>query len=60
MIVERLKKYGLQMSVVSSSEDNGSDKLAGMNIVISGVFANHTRDEYKAMIEKHGGKMYLP
>lgn len=56
MIVERLKKYGLQMSVVSSSEDNGSDKLAGKNIVISGVFANHTRDEYKAMIEKHGGK----
>ncbi len=56
MIVERLKKYGLQMSVVNSSEDNGSDKLAGMNIVISGVFANHTRDEYKAMIEKHGGK----
>lgn len=56
MIVERLKKYGLQMSVVSSSEDNVSDKLAGMNIVISGVFANHTRDEYKAMIEKHGGK----
>lgn len=56
MIVERLKKYGLQMSVVSSSEDNGSDKLAGMNIVISGVFANHTRDEYKAIIEKHGGK----
>ncbi len=56
MIVERLKEYGLQMSVVSSSEDNGSDKLAGMNIVISGVFANHTRDEYKAMIEKHGGK----
>lgn len=56
MIVERLKKYGLQMSVVSSSEDNCSDKLAGMNIVISGVFANHTRDEYKAMIEKHGGK----
>ncbi len=56
MIVERLKKYGLQMSVVSSSGDNGSDKLAGMNVVISGVFANHTRDEYKAMIEKHGGK----
>lgn len=56
MIVERLKNYGLQMSVVSSSEDNGSDKLAGMNIVISGVFANNTRDEYKAMIEKHGGK----
>ena len=56
MSVKRLKKYGLQMSVVSSSEDNGSDKLAGMNIVISGVFANHTRDEYKAMIEKHGGK----
>ena len=33
-----------------------SDKLKGMSIVISGVFARHSRDEYKALIEKHGGK----
>ena len=33
-----------------------SDKLAGKSIVISGVFAHHSRDEYKELIEKHGGK----
>ena len=33
-----------------------SDKLKGMSIVISGVFAEHSRDEYKALIEAHGGK----
>ena len=33
-----------------------SDRLAGKTIVISGVFAHHSRDEYKALIEQHGGK----
>ena len=33
-----------------------SDKLAGMSIVISGTFAHHSRDEYKALIETNGGK----
>jgi DNA ligase (NAD+) len=33
-----------------------SDKLAGQSIVISGVFAHHSRDEYKAIIEQNGGK----
>jgi DNA ligase (NAD+) len=33
-----------------------SDKLAGLSIVISGVFAHHSRDEYKAIIEQNGGK----
>ena len=33
-----------------------TDRLNGQSIVISGVFAHHSRDEYKAMIEKHGGK----
>ena len=33
-----------------------TDKLAGKSIVISGVFTHHSRDEYKAMIEAHGGK----
>ncbi|KAA6309066.1 hypothetical protein EZS27_039374, partial [termite gut metagenome] len=33
-----------------------TDKLAGKSIVISGVFAHHSRDEYKEIIEKNGGK----
>ena len=33
-----------------------TDKLAGLSIIISGVFKYHSRDEYKAMIEKNGGK----
>ena len=55
-IIERLKGYGLQMSVKEDPEHQRTDKLAGMNIVISGVFSKHTRDEYKAMIENNGGK----
>ena len=37
-------------------ESEQSDKLAGQSIVISGVFSHHSREEYKDMIEKHGGK----
>ena len=33
-----------------------SDALAGKTFVISGVFAKHSRDEYKTIIEAHGGK----
>lgn len=55
-IIEHLKGYGLQMSIKEDPEQQKTDKLAGMNIVISGVFSNHTRDEYKAMIENNGGK----
>ena len=33
-----------------------TDKLAGQSIVISGVFTHHSRDEYKDLIEKNGGK----
>lgn len=55
-IIERLKEYGLQMSIKEDPEQQRTDKLAGMNIVISGVFSKHTREEYKAMIENNGGK----
>ena len=55
-IIERLKHYGLRMSIEESSEENTTDKLNGMSIVISGVFATHTRDEYKMIIERNGGK----
>ncbi len=53
--VERLRQAGVQMAV---AEDTApvSNTLAGKSIVISGVFALHSRDEYKQMIEQHGGK----
>ena len=55
-IVERLRSYGLQMSLSEEQISNISDRLAGNSIVISGVFARHSRDEYKSLIEQHGGK----
>ena len=55
-IVERLRGYGLQMSLSEEQLQGQTDKLAGKSIVISGVFARHSRDEYKQMIEQNGGK----
>lgn len=55
-LVDRLKVSGLQMELSHEELSQQSDKLMGMSIVISGVFAHHSRDEYKAMIEQHGGK----
>lgn len=55
-LVNRLKEYGVQMSVAEEKLANRSEKLKGLSIVISGTFARHSRDEYKAMIEQHGGK----
>lgn len=55
-IIERLRQEGLQMQLSNSQMLPKSDKLAGMNIVISGVFSRHSRDEYKTLIEQHGGK----
>ena len=54
-ILDRLRQAGLQFEG-EAAEGPQSDKLAGMSIVISGTFAQHSRDEYKAMIEAHGGK----
>jgi DNA ligase (NAD+) len=55
-LLQRLKDYGLQMSLSEEQLNAQSDRLAGQSIVISGVFARHSRDEYKALIEQHGGK----
>ena len=55
-IVAKLKSYGLQMSVSEEKLQNRSETLAGKVIVISGTFTKHSRDEYKTMIEQHGGK----
>ena len=54
-IVNRLRAAGLQME---ADEENApvSDRLQGQSIVISGTFSQHSRDEYKAMIEQNGGK----
>lgn len=55
-IVERLKNYGLQMEVGEETAALQTEKLKGLSIVISGTFAHHSRDEYKEMIERNGGK----
>lgn len=54
--VEQLKKAGLTLERKEDEKLQYTDKLAGKSIVISGVFSLHSRDEYKDMIEKNGGK----
>ena len=55
-IVERLRAHGLQFQLSEQTLEAQTDRLAGKTIVISGVFVHHSRDEYKALIEQHGGK----
>lgn len=55
-IVERLRGYGLRMSLSEEQLVSHTELLKGQTIVISGVFQKHSRDEYKAMIEQNGGK----
>lgn len=54
--VERLGEAGLQMQLSREEQEAHSDTLAGQSVVISGVFRHHSRDEYKALIERHGGR----
>ena len=55
-LVDRLKNYGLQMEISEEALANRSERLKGLTIVISGTFSQHSREEYKSLIEKHGGK----
>ena len=55
-LVRRLRETGLQLYRTEEDLSRYTDKLAGQSIVISGVFTHHSRDEYKDLIEKHGGK----
>ena len=55
-IIQRLTEYGLQMQLSEEALASQTDKLAGKSIVISGVFSQHSRDEYKQIIEQNGGK----
>ncbi len=56
ILIERLKAAGLQLYRKEEDLSGYTDRLAGQTIVISGVFAHHSRDEYKTLIEKNGGK----
>ena len=55
-IINRLRNAGVQMESTEEEQTPQSNLLEGKSIVVSGVFAKHSRDEYKAMIEAHGGK----
>ena len=55
-IIERLKEAGVQMALSEDKLAAGGDKLAGKTIVISGTFTHHSREEYKDIIEREGGK----
>jgi len=55
-LISKLKTYGLQLEKEVSDSGEGSNKLEGLSIVISGSFEEHSRDELKELIELHGGK----
>ena len=55
-IVARLRAAGLQMSAPEESDEGKTDLLGGKSFVISGTFSLHSRDDYKEMIERNGGK----
>lgn len=55
-IIDRLQQAGVTMELSEEQLMGQTDRLAGQSIVISGVFQHHSRDEYKVLIEKHGGK----
>lgn len=55
-LIQRLKDAGLTLQRSEEERADYTDKLYGLSIVISGVFTHYSRDEYKAMIEKNGGK----
>lgn len=55
-IIQRLKSAGVKMEIEEDSSIERTDRLGGKSIVISGTFTHHSRDQYKALIEQHGGK----
>lgn len=54
--IDRLASAGIQMQVSEESIQPAGNALEGKSIVISGTFASHSRDEYKEIIERNGGK----
>ena len=56
-LIDRLKSYGLQFALSEESTEGQTDTLKGLTFVVSGVFHLYSRDELKALIEQHGGKV---
>ena len=57
IIIERLKKHGVQFEIVERINPNATDKLSGKTFVVSGVFEKFSRDDLKKAIEDNGGKV---
>lgn len=55
-VIKRLEEHGVQMELEETSAGTTTTKLSGKSIVVSGVFTQHSRDEYKLLIEQNGGK----
>ena len=55
-LIERLRAAGVQLEIDEKILSEKTTKLSGMTFVISGTFSKHSRDEYRSMIEKNGGK----
>lgn len=56
-LIDRLKGYGLQFSINEQATEGQTDALKGLTFVVSGVFHLYSREELKALIEQHGGKV---
>lgn len=56
-LINRLKEYGLQFELSEEATAGQTDTLKGKTFVVSGVFSLYSRDELKALIEQHGGKV---
>ncbi|OYU84734.1 MAG: DNA ligase (NAD(+)) LigA [Flavobacterium sp. BFFFF2] len=56
-LISRLQGVGIQFEMQGAEPELASDKLKGKTLVVSGVFSRYSRDELKALIESHGGKV---
>ena len=54
--IEFLKEKGLQFNISEDKLSNRTEKLNGLNIIISGTFEKFSRDQLKNMIDENGGK----
>ena len=57
IIIDRLKRYGVQFEIIETINPNATNKLAGQTFVVSGVFEEFSRDDLKKAIEDNGGKV---
>ncbi len=54
--IERLREAGVRLALSEEQLTVSGNALEGKTIVISGTFSHHSRDEYKDLIEREGGK----